>query len=107
VLYHFVHALALLLLAFYGAANRGVWWLLVAGIFIFSGSLYAMALIPQTRDWLGAITPIGGLFFFCSWGWAGFRANKIKSPREERPALCQHEGACFRTLLFDIVPLDV
>jgi uncharacterized membrane protein YgdD (TMEM256/DUF423 family) len=67
VLYHFIHAIALLVLALYGAVNRGAWWLLFAGILIFSGSLYAMALI--NLRWLGAITPIGGLCFLAGWAW--------------------------------------
>ena len=45
VLYHFIHAIALFALALYGTANRGAWWLLFAGILLFSGSLYVMALI--------------------------------------------------------------
>jgi len=65
VLYHFIHAIALLVLALYGAANRSAWWLLFAGIFIFSGSLYVMAL--TNLRWLGAITPIGGLCFLAGW----------------------------------------
>ena len=65
VLYHFIHAIALLVLALYGAANRSTWWLLFAGIFIFSGSLYVMAL--TNLRWLGAITPIGGLCFLAGW----------------------------------------
>lgn len=69
VLYHFLHAIALFVLALCGAANRGAWWLLFAGIFVFSGSLYVMALIPQARDWLGAITPLGGLCFLTGWAW--------------------------------------
>jgi uncharacterized membrane protein YgdD (TMEM256/DUF423 family) len=69
VLYHFLHAIALFVLALCGAANRGAWWLLFAGIFVFSGSLYMMALIPQARDWLGAITPLGGLCFLAGWAW--------------------------------------
>ncbi|HEU0273417.1 MAG TPA: DUF423 domain-containing protein [Candidatus Udaeobacter sp.] len=69
VLYHFIHAIALLILATYGAGNRSAWWLLFAGILVFSGSLYAMALIPQTRDWLGAITPVGGVLFLAGWAW--------------------------------------
>jgi uncharacterized membrane protein YgdD (TMEM256/DUF423 family) len=67
VLYHLIHAIALLVLALYGATNRGAWWLLFAGIFIFSGSLYAMAVI--NLRWLGAITPIGGLCFLAGWAW--------------------------------------
>jgi uncharacterized membrane protein YgdD (TMEM256/DUF423 family) len=69
VLYHFIHAIALFALALYGTANRGAWWLLFAGILLFSGSLYGMALIPQLRDWLGAVTPFGGLCFLAAWAW--------------------------------------
>jgi len=36
VLYHFIHAITLFVLALYGTANRGAWWLLFAGIFLFS-----------------------------------------------------------------------
>src|SRR5213082_151856 len=67
VLYHFIHAIALLALALYGTGNRGAWWLLFAGILIFSGSLYVMAL--TNVRWLGAITPIGGLCFLAGWAW--------------------------------------
>ena len=67
VLYHFVHALALLVFALYGIANRGAWWLLFAGIFLFSGSLYLMAL--TNLRWLGAVTPLGGLCFLAAWAW--------------------------------------
>jgi uncharacterized membrane protein YgdD (TMEM256/DUF423 family) len=69
VLYHFIHAIALFVLALYGTTNRGAWWLLFSGIIIFSGSLYVMALIPQARDWLGAVTPLGGLCFLAGWAW--------------------------------------
>ena len=69
VLYHFIHAIALLVLALYGAINRGAWWLLFAGIFLFSGSLYLMALIRQPPDWLGVVTPLGGLCFLAGWAW--------------------------------------
>jgi uncharacterized membrane protein YgdD (TMEM256/DUF423 family) len=67
VLYHFVHAIALVFLALHGPANRGAWWLLFAGIFLFSGSLYTMAL--TNARWLGAITPLGGLCFLAGWAW--------------------------------------
>src|SRR5436309_14722762 len=59
VLYHFVHAIALLVLALYGTINRGAWWLLFTGIFLCSGSAYLMALVRQPPDWLGAVTPVG------------------------------------------------
>src|SRR6266516_1462017 len=67
VLYHFIHAIALLALALYGTINRGAWWVLFAGIFLFSGSLYLLAL--SNVRWLGAITPLGGLCFLAGWAW--------------------------------------
>jgi uncharacterized membrane protein YgdD (TMEM256/DUF423 family) len=65
VLYHLVHAVALVALALYGAGNRASYFLLVAGIVLFSGSLYVMAL--TNIRWLGAITPLGGLCFLAGW----------------------------------------
>jgi len=80
--YHLLHALAILAAAW--AADRwpGSWpvaagWLFVAGILVFSGSLYAMVLTGQR--WLGAITPIGGACFIAGWialAVAGFRAGR-------------------------------
>jgi uncharacterized membrane protein YgdD (TMEM256/DUF423 family) len=67
VLYHFIHAIALLVLVLYGTVNRGAWWLLLAGILLFSGSLYVMGL--TNLRWLGAITPLGGLCFLAGWAW--------------------------------------
>ena len=74
VLYHFIHAIALLILAMYGATNRNAWWLLFAGIVVFSGSLYVMAL--TNIRWLGAITPIGGLCFLAGWAWLAIAPPK-------------------------------
>lgn len=37
----------------------------IAGILVFSGSLYALSL--SGIQWLGAITPIGGVFFMAGW----------------------------------------
>jgi uncharacterized membrane protein YgdD (TMEM256/DUF423 family) len=70
VFYHFIHALALLALALYGTINRGVCWLLIAGILLFSGSLYLLAL--TNLRWLGAVTPVGGLCFLAGWAWLVF-----------------------------------
>jgi len=67
VLYHFAHAVALLALTLHGSGNRGAFYLLVAGIALFSGSLYLMA-VTNVR-WLGAVTPIGGLCFLAGWLW--------------------------------------
>ena len=66
-LYHFLHGVALVALALYGARNRPMYFLLVAGIVLFSGSLYMMAL--TNVRWLGAITPLGGLCFLAGWAW--------------------------------------
>ncbi len=40
-------------------------WLFIAGIVVFSGSLYLLVM-TGTR-WLGAITPIGGVAFIAGW----------------------------------------
>jgi uncharacterized membrane protein YgdD (TMEM256/DUF423 family) len=72
VLYHFIHALGLLivpLIARAGAISPGggarVAVLLLAGIVLFSGSLYALALSGLRP--LGAVTPFGGVSFIAGW----------------------------------------
>ncbi len=40
-------------------------WCFVAGVVVFSGSLYALALTDRRK--LGAITPIGGVLFLVGW----------------------------------------
>ena len=67
VLYHFIHAIALLVLSRFATVNSKASLLLVAGIILFSGSLYLMAL--TNVRWLGAITPLGGLCFLAGWAW--------------------------------------
>lgn len=83
VRYHMYHALALMLIALLAdrigdtklvkAAAR----LLIAGIILFSGSLYVLAL--SDLKILGAITPLGGVAFLAGWGCiaaAAMRARK-------------------------------
>jgi len=45
--------------------------LFIAGIVLFSGSLYALAYVKASvmpgYNWIGAITPVGGLFFIAGW----------------------------------------
>jgi len=72
VFYHFIHALGMLavpLLVRAGliSATAGNWtgWLLLAGIALFSGSLYLLA-ITGVRT-LGAVTPFGGASFIAAW----------------------------------------
>ena len=71
VLYHLLHAIALLALALYAkASGKDIRWGAMGfalGIFFFSGSLYALALTGIRP--LGAITPLGGAFFLGAWGW--------------------------------------
>lgn len=49
----------------------------IIGILIFSGSLYLLA-ITQIK-WLGAITPIGGVFFLLGWLSFAYNVFKIKT----------------------------
>ena len=68
--YQFVHALALLLLGALAQHQTPKAWqlaatLFIAGVFIFSGSLYLLVLTDNS--WLGAITPIGGTSFIAGW----------------------------------------
>jgi len=70
VRYQMYHALALLALGAMmsrldGRAVVVAGWSFTAGILIFSGSLYALALSGVTM--LGAITPIGGVAFLIGW----------------------------------------
>jgi uncharacterized membrane protein YgdD (TMEM256/DUF423 family) len=77
VRYHMYHALAIILVAVVMGRMSG-WliqtagWCFVAGIVLFSGSLYALALSGVTV--LGAITPIGGVAFLAGWACLAFAA---------------------------------
>lgn len=75
--YQMYHALALVAVAWLcertGArAATAAGWSMTAGIVLFSGSLYALAL-SGVRG-LGAVTPLGGLCFLVGWGLAAFSA---------------------------------
>jgi uncharacterized membrane protein YgdD (TMEM256/DUF423 family) len=48
-----------------GGATAAAGWLLIAGVVVFSGSLYLLAYAGQRR-W-GAVTPLGGLAFIAGW----------------------------------------
>ncbi|MEE9367321.1 MAG: DUF423 domain-containing protein [Pontiella sp.] len=68
--YHFYHTLALLgigLLALHVESKllTASGWSMAVGILLFSGSLYALS--TSGIKVLGAITPIGGLFFIIGW----------------------------------------
>ena len=40
-------------------------WMFLAGVALFSGSLYILVLTGST--WLGAVTPVGGMAFLAGW----------------------------------------
>lgn len=80
VRYHLIHGLGLLAIGFASrlglpAPVEAAGWLMVAGIALFSGSLYVLAI--GGPSWLGPVTPLGGLCLIASWGClaaAAFRA---------------------------------
>lgn len=66
--YHFWHALAFSLVAFaapHGRARYVALYAFAAGVLLFCGSLYALAL--GAPDGLGVVTPIGGVAFVIGW----------------------------------------
>lgn len=71
VWYQFVHAGLLLVLGILQGTKQAqkmlqiASWMAIAGILVFSGSLYTLSL--TNMKWLGAITPIGGVCFLVSW----------------------------------------
>ncbi|SMO85798.1 Uncharacterized membrane protein YgdD, TMEM256/DUF423 family [Saccharicrinis carchari] len=74
VKYQMYHALVLLLIGFYFSFSSKIEsymaWAFILGTFLFSVSIYFLAL-GTTRDWtlgwLGPITPLGGLFLIIAW----------------------------------------
>lgn len=70
VQFHFYHGLGLLAVAVLADSRRTGWLdvaaaLFVAGIVLFSGSLYAKAL--GAPDWIGRLAPFGGTSFMAGW----------------------------------------
>jgi uncharacterized membrane protein YgdD (TMEM256/DUF423 family) len=78
VFYHFIHALGILIVstllragALTESACTTVCALLAAGIALFSGSLYLLAITGSKG--LGAVTPFGGLAFIAAWMLLAYR----------------------------------
>ena len=68
--YHLAHTVVLLILSLSGRKMNTSWhrrscWLFLAGIAVFSGSLYLLVLTDTSL--LGAVTPIGGLLLIAGW----------------------------------------
>jgi|SRR5689334_11335676 len=73
--YQMYHAIALVLVGLLAGGMRGAHtagWLFQAGIVLFSGSLYALALTGARG--LGAVTPLGGVAFLAGWMWLAWSA---------------------------------
>ncbi len=80
--YHLVHSLAVALAAYLadkspGAAAQIAGWSFLAGITLFSGSLYVMT-VTGVRA-LGAVTPIGGFLLLTGWAAAAYAAYGMRS----------------------------
>jgi len=84
VQYHMYHALAMfgigVMMMNFPATNllRISAYLMLAGIVLFSGSLYLLS-ITGIR-WLGAITPLGGVCFLAAWALLVWFASKQQFP---------------------------
>jgi len=79
VLYQMLHTVAILILGVMEKVQPQLnlqWsgWAFVLGIILFSGSLYLLAILG-TR-WLGAVTPLGGIFFILGWALLFFKTIK-------------------------------
>jgi len=80
VLYHLVHAVALLAIASLAGGPINARWIALCwsvGVVLFSGSLYWLSLGGPKL--LGPVTPLGGLAFLAGWGlvaWNAFQTPK-------------------------------
>lgn len=86
VMYQFIHAFGILILALSlrrldEKVIKQVSNLFLAGMVLFSGSLYALVLIKSAGmgglGWIGIITPIGGLCFIAGWFLLVFKGYKL------------------------------
>jgi len=75
VLYHALHAIALVAYGLYDRERKAPWigWSFLLGILVFSGTVYALAL--GSPRWFGAITPIGGTAMIVGWFAFAWRAR--------------------------------
>ena len=80
VFYQFIHSLGILFVALLCNNIENInfnlsIWFFILGIIFFSGSLYFLSITDI--KWLGAITPIGGLFFIFGWLILIFKSFKL------------------------------
>ena len=76
--YHLIHAAVILALALHSQSDESRWRLpmmgFIAGVVLFSFSLYALVLTDITQ--LAMITPVGGLLLMLSWLMVAIKALK-------------------------------
>jgi uncharacterized membrane protein YgdD (TMEM256/DUF423 family) len=81
--YHMYHAVALMLVGVLAARWPSpllsvAAWLFVAGIVVFGGTVYALAL--GAPRWLGAVTPLGGFALIAGWVVVAVAVSRSASP---------------------------
>lgn len=89
VRYHFYHVFAILVCGILALKYPGLRFalagkLFLAGIVLFSGSLYLLACrdilnLGSFSRILGPVTPLGGLFFIIGWLWTAIQTSRIPS----------------------------
>lgn len=78
VQYHLIHAVSMVLVGTLALVMGGRWlliaagWLFLAGIILFSGSLYGLA-VDRIGGRMGILTPIGGFLFMAGWAMVAVR----------------------------------
>ncbi|MDF1763101.1 MAG: DUF423 domain-containing protein [Oleibacter sp.] len=84
VLYHLIHAVVLLVLSAWLFVHPTVWLqrsavMMLLGLILFSGSLYALALTGERL--LGMITPFGGVAWLVAWSFLLLAAIRLPEPK--------------------------
>jgi uncharacterized membrane protein YgdD (TMEM256/DUF423 family) len=90
VRYQMIHGLGLLILGLNAERHKfqlkTIYWLLLSGVFLFSVSIYFLAMqdvLGMKLKFLGPITPLGGLLMMLGWSVYGFQIFRSKSSHEQ------------------------
>ena len=87
ILYHFIHTISsfcvlIMALHFNEKSLIKAFWMFVIGICLFSGSIYILSLKSvfglNNLKLIGALTPIGGIFFILGWLQIIYSSTQIK-----------------------------